>query len=260
VVRRVGLGCTEFAVPGDTLEDKLRVLESHEMWLELVNDGFDEKRLKNILEILSNFNTSIESVQAYLQHDLRMLSAKDRDRKAAVRHMEETIKIASAVRAQNVVAVVTYGKPMIRNPREKCIKIFKHFGKLGAEFNVVISIEPLGRNGTTFLSSISEVYDLVQDVGSDHVRLMADTMHIHANGEDVVETIREYAAEIMELQLRDTDSKPPGQGNIDFAPVLKVVREKFKGLTCLEYQPGLDPHADFTKALDTMAKITSVTQ
>jgi len=64
VVRRVGLGCAEFAVPGDTLEDKLRVLESHEMWLELVNDGFDEKRLKEILKILSNFNTSIESVQA----------------------------------------------------------------------------------------------------------------------------------------------------------------------------------------------------
>ena len=43
MVRRVTLGCTEFAVPGDTLEAKLRVLESHEMWLELVNDGFDEK-------------------------------------------------------------------------------------------------------------------------------------------------------------------------------------------------------------------------
>lgn len=257
MVRRVGLGCTEFAVPGDTLEDKLRVLESHEMWLELVNDGIDEKRLKNILEILSNFNTSIKSVQAYLQHDLRMLSAKDRDRKAAVRHMEETIKIASAVGAQNIVAVVTYGKPTIKNPREKCIKIFRHFGKLGAEFNVVISIEPLGKNRTTFLSSISEVYDLVQDVGSDHVRLMADTMHIHANEEDVAETIRKYAAEIMELQLRDTDSRPPGQGSIDFGPVLKVVREKFRGLPCLEYQPGLDSQADFARALEVTKVISA---
>jgi len=55
VVKRVTLGCVELAVPGDTLEDKLRILESHKMWLELVNDGFDEKRLKNILEILQNF-------------------------------------------------------------------------------------------------------------------------------------------------------------------------------------------------------------
>lgn len=254
-MRRVALGCAEFAVPGDTLEDKLGILESHEMWLELVNDGFDEKRLKNILEILSNFNTSIESVQAYLQHDLRMLSAKERDRKAALRHMEETIKIASAVGARNVVAVATYGKPTVKNPREKCIEIFRHFGKLGAEFDVVISIEPLGRDRTTFLPSVSEVCSLVHDVGSDHVRLMADTMHIHANGENVAEAIRKYATEIMELQLRDTNSRPPGRGSIDFGPVLKVVREKFKGLTCLEYQPSSDTYADFANALEAMKTI-----
>ncbi len=253
----MALGCVGLAVPGDTLEDKLRVLESHEMWLELANDGIDEKRLRGILGILPSFKTSIESVQAYLQHDLRMLSAKDRDRKTAVRHVEKTIKIASAVGAQNVVAVATYGKPTVKNPREKCIEIFRHFGELGAEFNVVISIEPLGRNRTTFLPSVSEVCSLIHDVGSDHVRLMADTMHIHANGENVAETIGEYVTEIMELQLRDTNSTPPGQGSIDFGPVLKVVREKFRGLTCLEYQPGSDQQADFTRALE-VTKVISV--
>jgi sugar phosphate isomerase/epimerase len=253
----MALGCTEFAVPGHTLEDKLQVLESHAMWLELVNDGLDKEQLKRIVGMLPSFNTSIKSVQAYLQHDLRMLSAKAKDRKAAVRHVEETIKIASAVGAQNVVAVATYGEPTVKNPREKCIEIFKHLGELGAEFDVVISIEPLGRHRTTFLPSVAEVYSLVRDVGSDHVRLMADTMHIHANGENVAETIREYAAEIMELQLRDTNSRPPGRGNIDFGPVLKVIREKFKGLTCLEYQPGPDPHTDFADALETVKTISA---
>lgn len=251
------LGCVEFAVPGDRLEDKLRVLESREMWLELVNDGIDEKRLKGILRVLPSFNTSIMSVQAYLQHDLRILSTKDRNRKAAVRHMEETIKIASAVGARNVVAVVTYGKPTIKNPREKCIEIFRHFDELGAEFNVTISIEPLGKDRTTFLPSMSEVYSLVQDVGSDHVRLMADTMHIHSNGENVAETIKKYVADIMELQLRDTDSRPPGRGKIDFDLVLRVICEKFKGLICLEYQPGSDPYADFASALDAVKAISA---
>jgi sugar phosphate isomerase/epimerase len=251
MVRGMVLGCVEFAVPGSTLEDKLRILESREMWLELVNDGFDEKRLRNILEILPSFNTPIMSVQAYLLHDLRMLSAKNRDQKVAARHVEETIKIASQVGAQNVVAVATYGEPTIRNPMEKCIDLFKRFGKLGAELDVIISIEALDRSRTTFLPSLSEVYHLVRDVSSDHVRLMADTMHIHANGENVAESIEKHATEIAELHLRDTDSTPPGQGGIDFNSVLKVVREKFRGLICLEYKPGLDPYADFTKAYET---------
>jgi sugar phosphate isomerase/epimerase len=253
----MALGCVEFAVPGNTLEDKLRVLESHGMWLELVYDGFNKKRLNDILEILPSFDTSIMSVQAYLLHDLRMLSAKDIDRKAALHHVEKTIKIASEVGAQNVVAVATYGEPTIKNPREKCIDMFRHFGKLGAELGIMTSIEPLGRDRTTFLPSVSEVYRLVHDIGSDHVCLMADTMHIHANGENVAETIKKYATEIAELQLRDTNSRPPGQGDIDFNQALKVVREKFKGPTCLEYQPGLDPRSDFAEAYEFVTKIIS---
>jgi sugar phosphate isomerase/epimerase len=155
------------------------------------------------------------------------------------------------------VAVAAYGKPTVKNPREKCIKIFRHFGKLGAEFNVVISIEPLGRDRTTFLPSVSEVCSLIHDVDSDYVRMMTDTMHIHANGENVVETIRKYATEIMELQLRDTNSRPPGLGGIDFGSVLKVVREKFKGLICLEYQPSSDPYADFANALEAVKTISA---
>lgn len=253
----LALGCTEFAVPGKTLEDKLRTLGSRGMWLELVNDG--KKRLKDVLDVLQSFDTSIESVQAYMLHKLQILSAKEKDRKAAVRHVEDTIKMASGVGAKNVVTTIAYGEPTIENQREKCVELFKHFGKLGEEFNVVVSIEPLGRDRTTFLPSVSGVHRLVQDVGSAHVRLMADTMHIHANGENVAEIVEKYASEIMELQLRDTDSRPPGQGTIDFIPVLKVVREKFRGLVCLEYQPGSDPLADIANALE-ITKVISAAQ
>jgi len=249
------LGCTEFAVPGKTLEDKLRTLESRGMWLELVNDG--KKLLKDVLGVLQSFDTSIESVQAYMLHKLQMLSAEEKERKVAVRHVEETIKMASGVGAKNVVTTIAYGEPTIENPREKCVELFKHFGKLGEEFNVVVSVEPLGRDRTTFLPSVSGVHRLVQDVGSAHVRLMADTMHIHTNGENVAEVVGKYASEIMELQLRDTDSRPPGQGKIDFAPVLKVVREKFKGLVCLEYQPSPDSLADFASAIETTKIISA---
>lgn len=249
------LGCAEFAVPGKTLKDKLKTLEVHGMWLELVNDG--KKRLRDVLDVLESFDTSIESVQAYLLHKLRMLSAKEEERKAAMRHVEETIKLASRVGAKNVVTTIAYGEPRIENPRGKCIGLFRHFGELGEEFDVAVSIEPLGRDRTTFLPSVPEIYQLIRDVGSAHVRLMADTMHIHASGENVAEIVDEYAAGITELQLRDTDSRPPGQGRIDFAPVLKVVREKFKGLVCLEYKPGPNPKLDFSYACRFVSGVIS---
>jgi sugar phosphate isomerase/epimerase len=253
--RGLALGCVEFAVPGATLEDKLRILESREMWLELVNDG--KKRLKDVLNAQKSFGTSIESVQAYLLHELEMLGAGEAQRKAATRHVEDTIKLASKVGAKNVVTTITYGEPKIENLRKNCIELFRHFGELGEEFNVTVSIEPLGKDRTSFLPSVSEVHQLVQDVGSAHVHLMADTMHIHDNGDNVGEVVRKYSKELMELQLRDTGSRPPGLGTIDFDPVLKVVREKFRGLTCLEYRPGPDPSADFNHALKFVGGVIS---
>jgi hydroxypyruvate isomerase len=87
---------------------------------------------------------------------------------------------------------------------------------------------------------------------------MIDTMHVHDNGENVAEIVRKYVAEIMELQLRDTNSRPPGQGEINFDPVLEIVRKRFKGLACLEYRPSSDPWTDFENALKTTKIIAEV--
>lgn len=240
------LGCAEFAVPGDTLEDKLRTLESHGMWLELANDG--KRRAEDILKVQRNFNAPIKSVQAYLQHEVDMLGADAGEREVAVRHVEDTIGLASTLGAQNVVVVITYGEPGVSNPRERCAELLRRFGKLGEELGVTVSIEPLGRVKTAFLPGAFEVLQLIREVRSERVRLMVDTMHVYSNGQDPAEVIGRLLPEISEIQLRDTDSKPPGQGSIDFAPVLGVVREKFKGLLCLEYRPGSDPPADFINA------------
>lgn len=245
------LGCAEFTVPGETLAEKLEVLESRGLWLELVNDGRVAERLGEIREALASFKVEVRSVQAYLQHKLSPLSSRAQERKAAIRHLEESIQIASAVGAQNVVAVLTYGSPGVGNPREASIKVFKRLGELGANLGVIISIEALGRPRTSFLPSVAEVCKLVGEMGSSHIRAMADTAHMHENGDEVVETLRNYLEDLEEIHLRDTESRPPGAGEIDFHQVLEAMRG-FKGLACLEYLPGPNPQADLALALQTI--------
>lgn len=233
--RKFNLGCTEFAVPGSTLEEKLFVLESNSMWLELVNSGSVEKRLENILGVLPSFRTRINSVQAYMLHDLSILSADSDEKKLALYHIEETLEIASKVGAKNVVTVACYGNPEISNPLEECTEIFRDLGKKGAEFDITISIEALSKQKTKFLPGVSKIFNLIEEVDSDYVKLMADTMHIQENCENISEVIKKYIKEISELHLRDTGSKPPGKGEIKFAELKNSV-ENFSGLLCLEYK------------------------
>jgi len=253
----MALGCTEFAVPGNTLKNKLKVLESRGMWLELVNDDLTDNRSKEISKIFPSFNVPVRSVQANLLRDLQPLGARKKDREIAVGHIEETMRLASRLGAQNVVTVATYGEPTVEDPIEKCVDTFKHLSKLGAELGITVSIEALGKNRTTFLPSVGDVCNLVHKVGSEYVHPMADTMHIHDNGEDVAEVVEKHAGEFSELQLRDNDSKPPGRGDINFRSVLKAARGKFKGLLCIEYRPGPDPYADFDWACKFVDRIIS---
>jgi sugar phosphate isomerase/epimerase len=244
------IGCVEFSVPGKTLEDKLRVLKPHKLWLELVNDGLAKKRLKDIFETIQSFKVPVKSVQANLLRDLHPLGKSRKDREIAMRHVEETMKLASMLDAKNVVTVATYGEPMAEDPMQKCVDNYTKLSKLGAELGVTVSIEPLGKNRTTFLPSLEDVCDLVRKVGSEYVRPMADTMHISDNGENVAKVIGKHARELAELQLRDIDSKPPGRGSIDFKSVLKAIKGNFKGLICLEYRSGQDPYADLECACE----------
>lgn len=244
------IGCAEFAVPGDTLEEKLRTLESHGMWLELVNDG--KRQVEDILGAQSSFSVPIKSVQAYLQHEMNMLSADTQESEAAVSYVEETIRAASALGAQNVVVIITYGEPKIEEPKKKSVELFKRFGKLAEDVGVTVSAEPLGQSKTTFIPSATDVLQLVREVNSSRVQLMIDTMHVHSTGQNPSEVIKESTSEISEIQLRDTNSKPPGRGTIDFTSIMNVIHRKFEGLLCLEYHPSSDPRKDLESALKTV--------
>lgn len=241
-----GLGCVEFAVPGTTLNEKLLFLESWGMWLELANDG--TRSTREVLGSLRTTETRILSVQAYGLHRMQLLSWDRAERSAALGHVRETIEMASEIGAGHVVTTISYGSPGVPDALDRCVRMFKELGRYGEEFGVVVGLEPLGKNRTSFLPGLRDVVDLVRRIGSEHVRPMADTMHIYDNGDPVREVIEENLELLSEVQLRDTDSRPPGSGGMDFGPIMDAL-SGYGGLVCLEYRMGPDPVEDFKRAV-----------
>jgi sugar phosphate isomerase/epimerase len=219
------LGCAEFCLPGKNLEEKLDAAKKHDLWVELINDK------KRDLCILSSFDVKIKSVQAYLLHDLSLLSKNAAIRKAALTHVKDTIEIASKVGAENVLTVATYGNAAL--PYKKCIEIFRELSNYALGYDAKILIEALGKKRTSFLPSLSEVSKLVENIDRESVCLAADTCHIYDSGKEVAEALEKFGSEIIELHLKDSDSKPPGKGALDFKKILKICKSS---LRCLEYK------------------------
>ncbi|MEE9593956.1 MAG: TIM barrel protein, partial [Candidatus Hydrothermarchaeales archaeon] len=162
-------------------------------------------------------------------HELQWLNPKEKMREAAHEHVLDTIGVAEGLGADYVLTVPSYGFDVAERPREKCIENYK---RISEETHLNILIEALSPKQTGFLPSLPEVAGLVKEIDSNNVGLAADTWHIEEASGEVVDTLRQLKGEISELHLRDTDSKPPGRGNMDFKAVLDASSPR---LWCLEF-------------------------
>ncbi|MBI5254077.1 MAG: sugar phosphate isomerase/epimerase [Euryarchaeota archaeon] len=239
------LGCVEFCLPGRNLGEKLEAARKHALWVELVNDK------KKDLSILNSSSVEIKSVQAYLLHDLSLLSKNAAAKKAALTHVKDTIEMAGRVGAENVLTVPTYGFEYVALPYKKCIKIFRELSNYALDCDVKILIEALSKKRTSFLPSLAEVNELVKAIDRENVRLAADTCHIYdslllCSGESATEVLKKFRDEIVELHLKDSDSLPPGKGKINFKKILKISKNS---LLCLEYK-GKNLERDLEDSLE----------
>jgi sugar phosphate isomerase/epimerase len=251
------LGCAEYAVPGRSLIDKLIFLRDRGMWLELANDG--TKEMREVMSAVGSTGARILSVQAYRLHDLQLPSGDRGEAEAALRHVFETMEMAAGVGAENVVTTAAYGDPGMPNALERCVEIYRELGKAAGDLGVTVSVEPLGRNRTSFIPGLRDVVAFVSRVGSEWVRPMADTMHIHDNGDPVYDVIARHLDLLSEIQLRDTGSLPPGSGKLDFSKIVELLRG-YGGLVCLEYTPGRDAESDFAAAVAKVRELISRAQ
>ena len=96
-------------------------------------------------------------------------------------------------------------------------------GKAG----VIYCIEPLSRRETSLVNTIAEAADLVRSIDHPHLRTMIDCSAAgQAEAEPVHELMERWLPTglIGHVQVNDPNRRGPGQGDLDFAPILRVLR------------------------------------
>lgn len=239
------LGIAEFCLPGRTLKEKLAEAEKRRLWVELAN------RRRRDLSALDSFGVRIVTVQAYTLHHLSLISKIAAQRKAARKYVEETIEVARSVGAKYVLAVPSYGFDFISKPFEIAVEIFRGLCDYASERGIAILIEALSPKRTSFLPSLEQVNYFLNAIDRENAALAADTCHIHDSGEEVVETLKKFKKEVVELHLKNSENKPPGKGSINFKGIMEVCRES---QFCLEYK-SKNPKRDLKGSLKFLARL-----
>lgn len=113
-----------------------------------------------------------------------------------------------------------------------------------AQAGVLYCIEPLAAHDTNFINTIEAAVDMMEAVGNPSLRTMLDTRAAsHSESASLPQLVDQWlpAGAIAHVHLNDPNGLAPGQGALNFSPILKALRRhRYQGLASVEpfeYRP-----------------------
>lgn len=109
---------------------------------------------------------------------------------------------------------------------------------------VTLAVEPLGPEEGDFLLTAELGVQLIEMVNSPNCQLHLDVKAMSSEDKPIVEIIRENSEHLAHFHANDANRRGPGMGEVDFIPILQVLKEiNYQGWVSVEvfdYEPGVE--------------------
>jgi sugar phosphate isomerase/epimerase len=123
--------------------------------------------------------------------------------------------------------------------RKRAVEAIRIASEHAAESGLVYCLEALPSTSTNFINTIQEAVEIVNAVGNPALRTMIDTCAAAAaESESISDLVTRWVPTGMigHIQLNDRSGRGPGEGDDDFAPVLRALVQT--GYThCVSIEP-----------------------
>lgn len=108
------------------------------------------------------------------------------------------------------------------------LEAFRYAARAAEKAGVIYCIEPLSRRETNFINTVAEAIGVVEGIASNSFRTMIDCSAAGlAEAQSVPELIAQWLPSglIAHVQVNDPNRKGPGQGEMDFAPIIAALKQ-----------------------------------
>lgn len=114
-----------------------------------------------------------------------------------------------------------------------------------------VLLEPVSGAEGYPLKTAADALAVIEQVGRDNVKLLADLFHLAANGDDVAKVIEEHAGEFGHVQIADFPGRgAPGTADLPLGQWIECSRELgYEGWVGLEYKQADEPFAFVGKSI-----------
>ncbi len=93
------------------------------------------------------------------------------------------------------------------------------------ECNLYVAVEPLGPEEGNFLNTAAEARELIERVASPQVRMHLDVKAMSCESLPITQIIRDNHDLMIHFHANDPNRRGPGMGDVDFAPIMRTLRD-----------------------------------
>ena len=112
------------------------------------------------------------------------------------------------------------------------------------ETDTVLALEPLSPVETDVLTNAAETRNIIDSIGSPHIKLHLDVKAMASENQSIPEIIHASAAHLEHFHANDTNLQGPGFGAIEFGPIFQALHDiSYAGWVSVEifdYAPGVE--------------------
>ncbi|MFX0048072.1 MAG: sugar phosphate isomerase/epimerase family protein [Candidatus Hermodarchaeota archaeon] len=195
--------------------------------------------VKKIIEIKDSYQMEIPALgtgSTFIRFGYSLGDTQEFIRKKAIERMKKYIEFARETQSKVIIGLIRGRYKHDSNPQKERLNIISSLKKccsLAESNNIQLLFEPINRFEIDSYHTISESVQLIEEIGSNKLKLLIDSFHIYLEEDPVYiwEYLKEIVHYIGHIHLADTTRRAPGSGHFDFKTFLNI----FKNLGYSDY-------------------------
>jgi sugar phosphate isomerase/epimerase len=241
------LACQEQLIPGGSLEEKWSFISAAGFdGIELLGHG-DLAFARRLPELHAARDAGVVLSSVCVAMDHFIGDFDDARRRDAIENMRSLLSVIGEIGGVGAVTPAAFAlwsdalppwEPPPRSPDEDravLVDALSELGRHAVAQGVRVFFEPLNRYEDHMVNRLEQAADICDEVGSDAVKVMADTFHMSIEEDDLADAVRSCGRRVGHVQLGDSGRKQPGVGHLDWPSLMAALHDiGFDGWLAME--------------------------
>ncbi|HEY1187690.1 MAG TPA: sugar phosphate isomerase/epimerase family protein [Gemmata sp.] len=191
-------------------------------------EAIDAAQLRSLLDECGLTLAAVGTGAGWVKHKLSLTSPDATVRDKAVAFVRAIMDLAAQFEAPAIIGSMQgrWGEGVtkpeaLRYLGNALFKLDTHAADLGT----TLLYEPLNRYETNLVNTLGDAVTLLDGIGVENVKILADLYHMNIEEENLADAIRGAGPRIGHVHFADSNRRAAGFGHTDFLPVVAALVE-----------------------------------